>query len=61
MIKKGVLIPWIAFSQSHGTKELDLTLNAAQYSLDIYKKALESNVNNYLVGKPVKPVWRIYN
>ncbi len=61
MIKKGVLIPWIAFSQSHSTKELDLTLNAAQYSLEIYKKALESDVNNYLVGEPVKPVWRKYN
>lgn len=61
MIKKGVLIPWIAFSQSHSDKELELTLNAAQHSLNIYKKALESKVGNYLVGAAVKPVWRTYN
>lgn len=61
MIKKGVLIPWIAFSQSHGNRELELTLNAAEEALRVYKNALETDVSNYLVGSPVKPVWRKYN
>jgi len=61
MIKKGVLIPWIAFSQVHGDVELKITLEAAEASLQIYKKALESDIHNYLVGPAVKPVWRTYN
>lgn len=61
MITQGVLIPWIAFSQSHNEKELKLTLEAAKHSLEIYKKALEGNITDYLIGEAIKPVWRKYN
>jgi len=61
MIKNGILIPWIAISYSHGDKELEYTLKAVNKSLSIYKRALETNISNYLVGPAIKPVFRKYN
>ena len=41
MIKQGVLMPWISVSQSHGEKELRLTLDAAEKALSVYRAALK--------------------
>lgn len=61
MVRNGVLMPWIAQSQSHTGIELDLTLSAIRSSLKIYKKALESGIHKYLQGMDIKPVFRRYN
>jgi glutamate-1-semialdehyde 2,1-aminomutase len=61
MINEGVLMPWIAVSLSHGDSELDQTLSAARKALKVYSKALNSNVENFLRGKEVKPVFRKHN
>jgi len=61
MIKNGVLIPWVALSFSHKELELEHTLEATRKSLLIYKKAIDEGVEKYLVGEPVKPVFRKYN
>lgn len=61
MIKQGVLMPWIAISYAHGPKELQFTLDAARKALEVYKKALEEGIEKYLVGEPIKPVFRKYN
>lgn len=61
MIKHGVLMPWIAVSFAHGDAELNLTLDAADQALSIYKKALSEGVEKYLEGPAVKPVFRKYN
>lgn len=61
MIKHGVLIPWVALSYSHGEQELKLTLDATEKALQVYKKALEGNLSDYLVGKAIKPVFRKHN
>jgi len=61
MIKNGVLIPWVALCYAHQEKELELTLHAIYKSLEVYKKALNGNINDYLVGKSIKPVFRKYN
>ncbi len=61
MINNGVLMPWIALSYSHGEKELEFTLEATRKTLAIYKKALEEGIEKYLVGRPIKPVFRKYN
>lgn len=61
MINNGVLIPWIALSYSHGYRELDITLNAVRKSLIVYREALEKGIENYLIGNPIKPVFRKYN
>jgi len=61
MIKQGVMIPWIALSYAHGDKELKKTKKALDKAFKVYKKALEDGVENYLVGDPIKPVFRKYN
>lgn len=61
MIKNGVLMPWIAISYAHGEKELEFTLKAVRKSLEVYKKALSEGVDKYLVGDPIKPVFRKHN
>ena len=61
MIKGGVLIPWVALSFAHGEEELNLTLQATEKALTIYKKAIDGNIKDYLVGKAIKPVFRKYN
>ena len=61
MIKGGVLIPWVALSFAHGEEELKLTLQATEKALQVYKKAIDGNIKDYLVGKAIKPVFRKYN
>lgn len=61
MIRSGVLMPWIAVSLAHGDAELELTLNAANKALAVFKKALAEGVDKYLEGPVIKPVFRKYN
>jgi glutamate-1-semialdehyde 2,1-aminomutase len=61
MIKNGVLIPWIAISYAHQGAELDFTLKAVKNALQVYSKALEGGIENYLVGPAIKPVFRTFN
>ena len=61
MLKRKILIPWVSISFAHKKKELDMTLNAISESLEVYKKALYSNVKKYLIGPAIKPVFRRFN
>ena len=61
MIRNGVLMPWIAQSWSHRTAELDQTLHAVRKSLEIYKRAIEDGIGDYLSGPVIKPVFRRHN
>lgn len=61
MIKNNVLIPWIALSYSHTEKELEITFDAVEKSLKVYKTALDEGIGAYIAGRPIKPVFRKYN
>lgn len=61
MIKRGVLMPWIAVSLAHGDAELQLTLDAADGALAVLRKALDGRIEDYLVGPAIKPVFRSHN
>ena len=61
MLDKSIMMPYIAISFAHQEKELNMTLEAVQYSLIIYKKALEEGSDNYLKSKIIKPVFRKHN
>jgi len=61
MIKHGVLMPWIAMSWSHKQTEIEMALEATRASLKAYKIALNSDINNLLIGPSIKPVFRKYN
>lgn len=61
MINNGVLMPWIALSYRHSEIEFELTERAVGESLKVYAQALEQGVEKFLVGPPIKPVFRKYN
>lgn len=61
MIKNGVLIPWIALSYAHGDKELELTRKALEKTFEVYQKAVSEGYEKYLIGSPIKPVFRKHN
>lgn len=61
MLKRGVMMPWIAFSQAHGSAELDLTLDALDGTMAVYAQALERGTDGLLDGAAVKPVFRSHN
>ncbi len=60
-IKRNLLIPSMVVSYSHGNEEIDRTIEAIADALVVYQKALDEGVDKYLIGRPVKPVFRKYN
>lgn len=61
MIKRGVLMPWIAVSLAHGDAELAHTLEAADGALGVLRQALDGRVEDHLVGPAIRPVFRSHN
>jgi glutamate-1-semialdehyde 2,1-aminomutase len=61
MIKNKILMPWIAPCFMHQEDELSITLEAARKVIGVYSEALNNGIENYLVGRPIKPVFRKYN
>ena len=61
LLKRGVMFPWIAISQSHGHAELQMTLEAFDGALTVYARALEEGVADLLHGPAIRPVFRRYN
>lgn len=64
MARRGVLVASgnsFAPSFAHGQAELELTRSALQGALAVYAKALESNIELFLEGPAVKPVFRKFN
>jgi glutamate-1-semialdehyde aminotransferase len=61
MIKNNVLFQGIFTpSYSHGQDEIVFFIEAFKKSILVYKRALETSYENYLVGSPAKPVFRKY-
>jgi glutamate-1-semialdehyde 2,1-aminomutase len=60
-IQRGLLMPSMVVSFSHTNEDIDRTVEAVGESLRVYRKALEDGVEKYLVGRPVKPVFRKFN
>ena len=62
MIKQGVFFrSAFNITISHTDKDIDDTIQAIEYAMQIYAKALKDGCDKYLVGPPVKPVFRKYN
>jgi glutamate-1-semialdehyde 2,1-aminomutase len=60
-IRRGVLTPSLVVSYSHSDEDIDLTVEAIDGALDIYRRALDEGVERYLVGRPSQTVYRRYN
>lgn len=61
LIRRGVIAPSFVISFSHSDSDIERTGEAAHEALVIYRKALDEGVENYLDGRPVKPVNRRFN
>jgi glutamate-1-semialdehyde 2,1-aminomutase len=61
MVRHGVLINYIAPSYAHGDAAVDATVQAARQSFAVYTRALDGDVNAFVEGPPVKPVFRPFN
>jgi glutamate-1-semialdehyde 2,1-aminomutase len=58
MIKRGILMPSMVVSFSHTDADIQRTVDAVAEALFVYRKALNEGIDKYLVGRPVKPVFR---
>jgi glutamate-1-semialdehyde 2,1-aminomutase len=61
LIRRGILAPSLIVSYSHHDSDIDRTVEAIRESLIVYKKGLEEGVERYLIGRPVKPVFREFS
>jgi glutamate-1-semialdehyde 2,1-aminomutase len=61
MVRAGVIINYVAPSYSHRAEDVERTIGAAREALVVYREALESGIDKFLVGPAVKPVFRPYN
>lgn len=61
IIKRGILAPSLVVSFSHADDDIEKTIEAIGEALWTYKRALSEGIEKYLVGRPVKPVFRVYN
>lgn len=61
MIKEGILMPYIAIAYEHTEKEIESTLEAARKAMKVYCDALNGNVDEFVEGSIIKPVFRKYN
>jgi glutamate-1-semialdehyde 2,1-aminomutase len=61
MVKNQVLIPWVALCYMHAENDIDRALEAGAKSLLIYRRALIEGIDKYLLGRPIKPIFRKYN
>ena len=61
LIRRGVIAPSFVVSFSHRDADIDHTAEAVHGALAVYRKALDEGVEKYLEGRPVKPVYRVFN
>ena len=60
-IQRGLLMPSMVVSFSHSDEYIDRTVDAVGEALIVCRKPLEDGVEQYLVGRPVEPVFRKFN
>ncbi len=60
-MKRGLLMPSSIVSYAHSDSDIDRTIDGISEALVVYRKALDEGIGKYLVGAPVKPVFRKFN
>ena len=61
LVRGGVLAPSFVVSYAHDEQAVRQTVAAVADALAVYRRALDEGVERYLVGPPVKPVYRRFN
>lgn len=60
-IRRGLLVPSLVVSFSHSEADITKTVDGVGEALLVYGRALREGAEKYLVGRPVKPVFRSRN
>lgn len=60
-IRHGLLIPSLIVSYAHSEQDIEFTLNGMWKALQVYKKALEDGIDNYLEEPSAPPHYRKYS
>ncbi|MGD0229494.1 MAG: glutamate-1-semialdehyde 2,1-aminomutase [Syntrophorhabdales bacterium] len=60
-IKRGLLMPSLVVSFAHTDADIAKTIDGIGEALVVYEKALREGADKYLIGRPVKPVFRARN
>ena len=58
LVKRGVIAPSFVVSFSHSEADIARTIDAAAAALQVYRRALDEGLDQFLEGRPVKPVFR---
>lgn len=61
MMRQGIMMPYIAIAYQHTETEITMTLEAVEKAIKVYADALNDDVDKYLNGNIIKPVFRKYN
>lgn len=61
MMNQGIMMPYIAVAYQHTEKEVSRTIEAFRNSMKIYVDSLNGDVNDFIYGNVIKPVFRKYN
>lgn len=61
MAKQNIIMNCVSLCYEHGELETEMTLEAFRKSLKVYRDALDSDVNKFIEGEIIKPVFRKYN
>jgi glutamate-1-semialdehyde 2,1-aminomutase len=61
LLKGGVLAPNFAVTAAHSDEDIDEAIAIISDALGVYAMALKDGVEKYLLGRPVKPVFRKHN
>ncbi len=57
-LRRGLLMPSLVVNFSHGDQEVRRTVEGVGAALEVYRQALDQGIEKFLVGRPVKPVFR---
>lgn len=61
MMNQGIMMPYIAVAYQHTEKEVSRTIEAFRNAMKMYVDALNGDVNLFIKGNIIKPVFRKYN
>jgi len=60
-IRRGLIMPSLVVSFAHTDADINYTITAVGEALAVYRQALDKGIEKYLIGRPVKPVFRTFN
>jgi glutamate-1-semialdehyde 2,1-aminomutase len=60
-LRRGLIAPNLVLNHSHSDADIDQAVDAIAGALEVYRRALDDGIERYLVGRPVKPVFRKRN